>query len=189
MKRIIITAIALFAVTILFDSSAQAQGINYGSRGFLNPGRTAGLNVFRGANLNRRGINSFGLGGYGFGGNFISAFSNTVRPERQPFFATNPPVYYSGIVKRPYGISPYAVPAGTVPVEMTVGQPEPVTIANPFFNEAVPASDVKTEEPQETENKTTMIVNPYFESEPVVIVDAEEVSVDFASLETVVEEN
>lgn len=85
--------------------------------------------------------------------------------EQPPYFATFPPVYYSGIVKRPYGISPYAAPAGIVPVELTIAQP--LTVTNPFFqNEVTPVSDELESEPSsvdENDNKVTWLVNPHLE--------------------------
>jgi hypothetical protein len=71
------------------------------------------------------------------------------RVEEPPYFAKFPPVYYSHIVRRPYGVSPYAAPPGIAPVEMAVPAPLPVTITNPHYNEtpveALPAAD--TSEP------------------------------------------
>jgi hypothetical protein len=56
------------------------------------------------------------------------------RPEPQPYFAMNPPVYYSDqIVRRPMGISPYPVPPGVTPVEMTV-RPAAKVMQNPFYD-------------------------------------------------------
>lgn len=56
-----------------------------------------------------------------------------------PYFALHPPVYYEGIVKRPYGISPFAAPPGVLPVEMTV-KVEPKTVLNPYYNRGNNAS-------------------------------------------------
>ncbi len=104
----------------------------------------------------------FGAGfrnSYGFCGGFLTP------REQPPYFATFPPVYYSGIVKRPYGISPYAAPAGIVPVELTVAQP--LTVINPFFqNEVAPVSDELETEPSEVDengNKVTWLINPHLE--------------------------
>ena len=108
--------------------------------------------------------------GYGFGaGYFANGFGarGFITPREQPpYFAQYPPVYYSGIVRRPYGISPYAAPAGITPVEMTV--PAPVTISNPYY-EVAPVSNQETvvEEPAEKDangNKVTWQKNPYIES-------------------------
>lgn len=56
-----------------------------------------------------------------------------------PYFALHPPVYYEGIVKRPYGISPFAAPPGVLPAEMTV-KVEPKTVLNPYFDRGENAS-------------------------------------------------
>ncbi len=86
--------------------------------------------------------------------------------EQPPYFAKFPPVYYSHIVRRPYGISPYAAPAGIAPVEM--GVPTAVTIKNPFYApEVEPASNEEAVEEKATDddgNKLTWTRNPYIES-------------------------
>ena len=169
MKKFIVAAIAVFAVTILFDSSANAQGFH----GYNN-----GYSFGTGVAQSHRGIGIRGVRGFGGGGFFGGG---VVRRESQPFFAVNPPVYYSGIVRRPYGISPFPAPAGITPVEMQVPAPQPITISNPFFNKTLPASDaVETEVKDETKNKTTVVANPYF-------VDEVDSNVEFASLESFVE--
>jgi hypothetical protein len=139
MKRILTIAFAIVAVTIMTDSSANAQ-IN--SSGF-------GFGV---------GINQAGLG-FGGGRSF----------EQPPFFARFPPVYYSRIVRRPYGISPYAAPPGIAPVELSVPAPVPTTVKNQFFNSKVaPVSEAATtKEPvSKTDDKTTAtwVSNPYVET-------------------------
>ena len=95
-----------------------------------------------------------------FGGSFLTP------REQPPYFAKFPPVYYSGIVKRPYGVSPYAVPPGITPVEMTV--PQTITIKNPFFDgEVAPVSDKEKAAPAESkksEGKITWRPNPYMET-------------------------
>jgi hypothetical protein len=79
--------------------------------------------------------------GYGFGTGFAYGFPAMGRGcyqrEDIPYFAKFPPVYYSNIVRRPYGVSPYAVPPGIAPVEMAVPAVtrEPLTIVNPFYKE------------------------------------------------------
>ncbi|MEZ6093219.1 MAG: hypothetical protein R3C03_03125 [Pirellulaceae bacterium] len=70
--------------------------------------------------------------GYGIGAGVNHAFPfpgmnacGVLNREEPPFFAKYPPVYYSHIVRRPYGISPYAAPAGIRPVEMDVPVSKP----------------------------------------------------------------
>jgi hypothetical protein len=156
MKRILVIAFAVFAVTIMTDSSANAQG-NMSGYGF-------------GVGVNQA---QFG-GGYAFGGNrgfgglgLLGPFNSVRRVEEPPYFAKFPPVYYSGIVKRPYGISPYAAPAGIAPVEMSI--PVPTTVKNKYFHSNVAPVSKAAETKQtieSTEDKSTSawVSNPYIES-------------------------
>src|SRR5436190_2059368 len=60
-----------------------------------------------------------------------------------PYFALHPPVYYSQPVPRTYGYSPFAYPPGVMTPELD-GEPQPVTINNPYVPAATPAgADVK----------------------------------------------
>ncbi len=90
-----------------------------------------------------------GFRGRGFGGGFFpyawNDFYNPYsfnRPERQPYFSMNPPVYYSDqIVPRPMGISPFPAPPGVTPVEMTLA-PQSEKVVNPYFQKKdKPVSD------------------------------------------------
>lgn len=108
--------------------------------------------------------------GYGYGAGFFAnnSFGGgccTTPRERPPYFAQFPPVYYSGIVRRPYGVSPFAAPAGIAPVELSI--PVPVTIANPFYDvEVAPVSNEQPVVPaiEKNGNKVTWQYNPYIES-------------------------
>lgn len=76
----------------------------------------------------------YGCGGYGGFCNQYGYDYNRAGFERPPYFALFPPVYYNDqIVRRPMGISPFAVPPGVVPVEMTAPA-VPQHVVNPFFN-------------------------------------------------------
>ncbi len=155
-------AIAIAAVVLSLPSSdASAQdfrsGYNFGtgvSQSFYVPG-LRGLNNFNG----RRGgvYRNFGLGF--IGGGVLE------RSENLPYFAKFPPVYYSGIVKRPYGISPYAVPPGITPTEMQAAPVVAEKVVNPYFEQEVsveePVVEEKVDEP--ASNKTTWLANPYLE--------------------------
>jgi hypothetical protein len=112
MKRMLILAIA--AVAMVFTTSTDASAQSY------NNGYAFGT-----------GVGQAFCGG--FGGSRFAA---------PPYFAQHPPVYYSGIVRRPYGISPFAAPPGIEPVEIRRQNyaPRPVTIKNPYFNSTAPAS-------------------------------------------------
>lgn len=74
-----------------------------------------------------------------------------IRNQQVPYFALHPPVYYSEqIVRRPYGISPFAAPPGIIPTEMIVA-PEPIVIVNPYINpmgaEVLPEQPKKLKKP------------------------------------------
>ncbi len=105
-------------------STAQAQGMYNDGYGF-----GAGLGF----------APSFPYPGGGDNGNFNRGFipfgtiTSAPRVEEPPYFAKFPPVYYSHIVRRPYGISPYAAPPGIIPAEMQVAPAEPQKIVNPYF--------------------------------------------------------
>ncbi len=95
------------------------------------------------AGVGRRGGKHIGGGGGGYGyGGFFPVWLDTYnlysfeRPQSPPYFAMYPPVYYSDqIVRRPVGVSPYAVPPGTIPVEMQMLPTDTAErISNPFFN-------------------------------------------------------
>ena len=105
----------------------------------------------------------FGTGvGFSGGGGFFGA--RLIPREQPPFFAKFPPVYYNGIVRRPYGISPFAAPPGIAPVELSI--PPQITIQNPYFeqnvapvsnSEALPVIEI-------TDDKVTWYPNPYIET-------------------------
>ncbi len=117
MKRMLILAIA--AVAMVFTTSTDASAQSY------NNGYAFGT-----------GVGQAFCGG--FGGSRFAA---------PPYFAQHPPVYYSGIVRRPYGISPYAAPPGIRPVEMSVPveAPQPLSVKNPFVDQAHRVSTPKSE--------------------------------------------
>lgn len=62
--------------------------------------------------------------------------------ERIPYYALHPPVYYSHVVPRPYGYTPFAYPPGTMEPAMA---PAPQTFINPFVpdNKAVEKKPVE----------------------------------------------
>lgn len=93
---------------------------------------------------------------------------------RPPYFAEFPPVHYSGIVRRPYGISPYAAPAGVEPVEMRYQSQavEPTVISNPHFSKmgSRPVSVMDQEQDSQVEadleNKSVRTANSFFNYNP-----------------------
>lgn len=159
MKRLLLLAAAIAVVTFVSETNVNAQsytnGYQFGS----------GLNA-SGFHFGNRPIRPWPPGihpgyGFGFGFNNFGRIRTRVRPETQPYFAVNPPVYYSHIVKRPYGISPFPAPAGIPPVELNYAAPEPVSIKNPFVNRDVAPVKVPATEKPATDNKTTWVPNPY----------------------------
>ena len=57
--------------------------------------------------------------------------------ERRPYFAVNPPVYYSYPVARPYGHYPF--PYLLAPPSRNVVAPQPVVVRNPYVPEPTTA--------------------------------------------------
>ena len=86
--------------------------------------------------------------------NMLSRLYNTGHVPVPPYFALQPPVYYSQPVARPYGYSPYAYPRW-----IETPQPKPVVkpamISNPFVT-----PKVKKAEPNKAVT-AQMIFNPY----------------------------
>lgn len=103
------------------------------------------------------------LDGYQFGAGLGARYGmcrNTI--ERQPYFAENPPVYYSHIVKRGYGVSPYPAPSGIAPIEMAApAVVVPLSVKNPFFQPQIEQASGQDSDQPATDNKTTWIVNPH----------------------------
>ena len=130
MKSILALAVAVAAVSFFGNTTASAQDYFGGYQ--------------------------FGAGLDANGGGMLRGFNR----EQPPYFAKFPPVYYSHIVKRPYGVSPYAAPAGIAPVEMSV--PVPVTINNPYYQlEVEPVSNQAEPVIDNGANKATWIPNSY----------------------------
>ncbi len=166
MKRMLILAVAAVAMVFTTSTDASAQSYNNGYAFGTGVGQ-----AFRG----------------GFGGSRFAA---------PPYFAQHPPVYYSGIVRRPYGISPYAAPPGIAPVELSVPveTAQPLTVRNPFVNQARPVSSPQSKPVQkkkvkgiEVNNKTTWVKNPFFfpevEAVSAVNIDPEVEEILLASID------
>jgi hypothetical protein len=169
MKRILALAAMAATTLLIFNSSASAQGYYNGGYEFgagINASRYyGGRNPFNDGRF--LGFNRFGLARQQLDRRFD-------RPSDLPYFAKFPPVYYSHIVKRPYGVSPFAAPSGITPVEMTV--PAPIDIQNPYFGQPIEVDEIEvpapaadeaetetTEEEVEIEDaKTTWKMNPYY---------------------------
>ena len=152
MRRLLVIAVALFAISLLANTSS-AQTYDNAYR--FGSGFAFGV---QNANPGFRHGNQFGFRGF----RPLGTIGVLRRVQEPPYFAQQPPVYYSGIVRRPYGVSPFAAPPGIVPVEMTVQPAKPVTINNPYFeNQAAPVSQEQVDPDVNTDNKTTSIINPY----------------------------
>jgi hypothetical protein len=159
MKKILLLALAVVSVTAFSNSDLMAQdyqnsyrfgvGLGYGTQ-FPYPNK--------GYFGNRRYRGFIGDGLWNAGG-------IVDRVDAPPYFAQYPPVYYNGIISRPYGISPYAAPPGITPVEMTIPMPVPQAIQNPYYEQQLtPASENKTETVAPVGNQSTHIYNPYVET-------------------------
>ncbi len=75
--------------------------------------------------------------------------------EHIPYFALHPPVYYSYVVRRPYGYSPYAWPPMAA---TTKSRPKrPIVVQNPYVNSEVAGVSDRDRTPK----KPLRIVNPY----------------------------
>jgi hypothetical protein len=153
-------AFCVFGIISFTESTAHAQDAYSNGYGF-----GAGLNF--GRNFDRPGYGGRYGFGYGLRGPLadFGRFGLRERLEEPPYFAKYPPVYYSHIVYRPYGVSPYAAPPGIVPVEMNA--PAPVSISNPYFDQEVaPVSSETRESVEQVEanDDVTCVRNPYIDS-------------------------
>ena len=150
MRKIVAASIA-FSIAALFASSEASAQI------------TSGFGFGTGLSQARAGIGS----GFPFPG--FARFGGA-RREGLPYFAKFPPVYYSGIVRRPYGISPFAAPSGIRPVELDVApvRHHAVKIINPYATGSKKASKAKVEKKAEPNQSTKVVapkrmVNPFFD--------------------------
>ena len=101
--------------------------------------------------------------GYGYGYGCDLGYLYNSLDYRVPYFAAHPPVYYSDVVPRTYGYSPFAYPPHVMTPDV-VGDVEPVTIMNPY----VPSADETKAEPQDdraaalkAQPEPLVILNPY----------------------------
>ena len=133
-------AAAIAAVALFSQSEVQAQNFHQGFQ------FGAGLST------------GFG-GGNAFGSRCCGGIHSR---EDLPYFAKFPPVYYSNIIARPVGISPFAAPAGVRPVELNYAPVKRVTKKNPFYEGSAIPVKAATETP--ITGKTTWIANPYMGS-------------------------
>ena len=161
---------ALFAAALAglasLPAAASAQWGNFGGFGGFGGCGFGGFN----------GCGNGGFGGCGFGG-FNSGFGNCgfggfpggffggswlagttyLRPQFPPYYAVNPPVYYSSMLtKRHYGASPYAWWPGMSPITYLPPQ-VPIILRNP--NAQSGKADLKSV--ASSEPKPLLIENPF----------------------------
>jgi hypothetical protein len=110
-------------------------------------------------------------GNWWWGGNPYG-FNRMYRTDREiPYFAEHPPVYYSHIVPRSYGQSPYAYWPGPFTPMIT---PEPIYVPNPYVPgvEELPGEPVEPAAPKKRKSSLDknagvrtsgplVILNPY----------------------------
>ena len=165
LRKLMTLSLAIAAVLLIGQNSASAQDMGYRFG--------VGLDYSNYGHSRRFLLNN----GFAPFGDFTRNADFTWRNE-VPYFALNPPVYYSEqIVRRPYGISPFAAPPGIIPTEMIVA-PEPVIIENPHFQppgaENLPAKpkapkkkpqpkkDNKNQKTSDTSQVNVLIKNDFF---------------------------
>jgi hypothetical protein len=154
MKRVLALAVAMTAITMMAETDANAQGYHQGYNFGVGVNAAVRPGIRYGNYYHRRGL--IGLNQFR-----DNSLSRDFRREKPPYFAQFPPVYYSHIVKRPYGVSPYAAPSGIVPVEMLGPAPDPVSVKNPFFSQEVSPAKSSTPPQKKSVEKVTWILNPY----------------------------
>jgi hypothetical protein len=75
------------------------------------------------------------IGGWGQGGWFPAIPLRSSDLDRLPHFSLFPPVYYSHLIRHPYGYSPFARLPELTSI-LAVCSEGPVTVRNPFFSAA-----------------------------------------------------
>ena len=169
-------AAAILAVAPAMTDSVQAQGLNnayqfgygyglgykFANKSFVAqfPGPNAQGNFAYGPFPNVRAVPNnrrFHHGHFGYGRGFrynpypvIQRGLSPLQEEKPPYFASFPPVHYdSNIVRRPYGVSPFAAPPGIAPVEMQFPA-SPTTVVNPYFeSEVAPSAPAEEKSPSD----------------------------------------
>ncbi len=108
-------------------------------------------------------------------GRYYAGYARHYDQPSRPYFADNPPVYYSLPVSRPYGLSPYAWPPmyrgraiqnGARCHSCQAARPLPLVVQNPYVSQA-PAISAS---PVRKAGGPLRIRNPYFaqDSEPSI---------------------
>lgn len=138
MKSLALAAIAAAALLIALPADSSAQGFGSGGHGF-----------------------------YGFGQSNIFDLYRSGRSPIPPYFALNPPVYYSYPVPRTYGYSPFYYP-GDVRTPDIVEGGQPLEIINPYVPSssttpaAKPAPESSASTPRRAVRPQPLVVeNPF----------------------------
>jgi hypothetical protein len=172
MKRPLVFSFILSALlTCLVTPSASAVGVG------LNPSRgmSKGMGFVTGRGMGKgigfghhRGIGhhdfGLGLGGFGWAGGCCGwDIAELYRQlyNNLPFYALHPPVYYSDVVTRTYGYSPFAYPPGVMTPEIACA-PQPISIINPYVPQ-------KPATPADKKSDPTAAASP--QPEPLVIIN------------------
>jgi hypothetical protein len=108
-------------------------------------------------------------GGWGYGSGYWSDYGYPYEGDHIPYFSLHPPVYYSRIVPRAMGWTPFAYTPDAIVLPLDEGGPE--QIINPYVppsNKAVPAPPTPSTKAKSATNKTAstsdsikVIVNPF----------------------------
>ena len=159
--------LALFcgSTLALSNRAAQAGGVGHGGN---HGGQSFVHGDFRHDNSFRN--NNFGFGGCGGCGCGYGAFYGCDLDSNEnhiPFFALHPPVYYSQIIPRAYGWSPFAYSGDAMILPLEDGGPK--EIINPYVPpsntpDAKPSTKAKPTGEQTADDSTAtphLIVNPY----------------------------
>ena len=120
-------------------------------------------------------------GNWWWGGSPFGGFNNIYRTDRDiPFYAEHPPVYYSHIVPRTYGQSPYAYWPGPYTPTLT---PEPVMVDNPYIDIVPEELPSKPDQPTKSKKREIssdknveavhrggplVVLNPYVDQQPAI---------------------
>ena len=111
-----------------------------------------------------------GCGGCGYGDGYYYGFyrRNLQTDQLPPYFSQFPPVYYSDIIPRPYGWSPFALRPHEFNTLPEVA-PKPVMIKNPYVDgKANPEAEAEDDRTAATSPR--VILNPYVDVAPVQVV-------------------
>lgn len=108
----------------------------------------------------------YGFGPWGAFGLWNAQMAlRSVNTPTPPYFSVYPPVYYDGLIRRPYGDSPFAYwprrPQTRTILTAPRSAPAPQIVENPFYR-AAPTSP-SDEAPAASSNSTSQLIrNPFY---------------------------